>query len=143
MDKKRMQQYKDQIALLYKKDKEITKRVEKQFEEMDKVSEQQERQAREKILKLEDYEVEYDDKNNFVNLIFFNDDKELSYTCSLWGEHFNKEEYVLTTPDPTFVRSIGEQNVFTGDNRDNWEDSEIFEVFYNNILKFNIKIKEY
>ena len=43
----------------------------------------------------------------------------------------------------SFVTSRGIENIFTGNNELHWEQYEIFEIFYNNIFDFTIKIENY
>ncbi|QDP49463.1 MAG: hypothetical protein Unbinned2716contig1000_44 [Prokaryotic dsDNA virus sp.] len=143
MDRKRMQQYKDQILLLEKKDRETSKRISAEFDKLDKLDIEKEKKARQRILSNNNFEINYDHKNHFINIHFFDDEKEKETIISLFGDHFNKEEYTLNSPDPTFVTSLGSQNIFTGDNYLYWEDHEVFEVFYNHLMDFYIKIKEY
>lgn len=143
MTKKRFYEYKREIERLQKVDNEISLKVQHKLNVMDAKEKEQEKKCREKMLKIESYEIEYDKENYFVRITFFNDKKEKSYTCSLWGEHFERMEYECPSPDPCDVREVGMENIFTGENYESWEDYQVFEIFYKHILEFSIQIKDY
>ena len=143
MTSKRFYEYRREIERLSQLDKETTLKVQHQLNVMDAKEKELEIKCRTKLLDSENYEIEFDKENYFVRIFIFDDKKEKVYTCSLWGEYFEKMEYDCPSPNPTEVRERGVENIFTGDNSDYWETYEVFEVFYNNILKIHINIKDY
>ena len=143
MDAKRLYEYKRQIHLLKEKYKQTTLRVQNELNRMDAREKELEKETRRKLLARENFEIEYDDENYMVVIIFYDDAKELTTSCRLWGEHFVRMEYGGNSPNPTCVVELGEQNIFQGDNREHWEDYEVFEIFYKHILEFGIKIENY
>jgi hypothetical protein len=143
MDKKRFYEYRRRIAVLQERDKHTSLRVQNELNKMDAKEKELEKETREKLLHRKKYEIEKDKENYFVNIRFYDDKKETCTTCSLWGEYFERMEYENTSPNPCDVREKGKENIFSGDNADTWEDYEVFEIFFNNIFKFSIKIEEY
>ena len=58
-------------------------------------------------------------------------------------DYFERMEYDNPSHNPTYVIDRGVENIYSGDNVDHWTEGEILEIFYNNILKYSIKIEEY
>tara|TARA_R100001132_G_C3256063_1_gene81617 strand:+ start:262 stop:693 length:432 start_codon:yes stop_codon:yes gene_type:complete len=143
MEKQRFYDYKNQIRILQERDKEKTLKVQTELYQMDDIEKQEEKEKRTKILDMKLYEVEMDKENNCVKVNLYDDVKEECTTITLNGEYFNREEYNCTSPNPTMVTSRGTENIFSGENADFWDGSDVFEIFYNNIMKFEIEINNY
>ena len=143
MEKQRFYDYKHQIRILQERDKNTALKIQNELNTMDAKEKELEKESREKMLHQKEYEIEKDKENHFIHIKFCNDKKQTCTTCSLYGDYFERMEYENISPDPCDVREKGKENIFSGDNADNWEDYEVFEIFFNNIFKFNIKIEEY
>ena len=143
MDKQRFYQYKREIHKLQEKDKQTTLKVQAKLNSMDQKELDQEKKSRKNLLSRKTYDIETDKEQHLVHINLYDDKKEKCYRVSLCGECFEKEMYQNKGFDPRDVYSSGKENIFSAENVDSWEDFEIFEIFYNNIMKFNIKITDY
>ena len=145
MDKQRFYEYKKQISKLKKQDNQAALRVQTELNRMDDIEKQEEKEKRTKILEQAILYpiIEFDKENHCVKIELYNDTKEECTTITLSADYFNREEYDCTTPDPTMINSRGMENIFSGENVDFWDGSDVFEIFYNNIMKFEIEINNY
>ena len=147
MSKKRFYEYRREIARLQEIDKEISKKVHHQLNVMREKDIRLEIETRKKCLNKfidsKKYEIEMDRENHFIHLILLDDKKEKTITCSMYGDYFERMEYDNPSHNPTYVIDRGVENIYSGDNVDHWTEGEILEIFYNNILKYSIKIEEY
>ncbi len=148
MTSKRFYEYRREIARLRDKDTQLTLKAQHRLNVLDAEEKELEKKSRKKMLdkinfEIHNCEIDLHHEDHYVELIILDDEKEKSTHCYLCADYFERMEYDNKSIDPTQVYERGIENIFCGDNHEYWDNGDVINVFYNNILKFNIVIKDY
>ena len=148
MTAKRFYAYKREINRLAEIDKQISLKVQQQLNSMDAKDLEKEKKARERLLNRVNftevnYEIEKHKDEHYIELVIHNDKLEQCAILTLYGDRFERMEYGNKGFDPTEIYEKGIENIFCGDNEDYWEDSDIIEIFYNNLMEIGIRFEDY